>query len=385
MIQISDDLPAAPVIRELVHCLAASGAWFNKQSCIAATDYGAGVFATEHFSDMRSIMRVPIELMPRISDFSIDIDRYQFRSAEVVGNPTSAQINIMGMMLEIYNCSSSLTSWERESPYFSLNLFPHVLKHLIFNVSESSENSEIKSNKLLADTFLNSRKLNRRNKEVLAHKKPTSGGEMFLMPMIDIFNHDIRTSGYQFSESPGDGNLRVFSRPDPVSKELFVKYNDMDAVASYIKYGFIDNSAPFVYSTPTDLSYRGYDIKIGRSIALAKNVPTAFTDLSRYMPNLAKQDNIVLISKLVIPGAHAPNALRRVLALILSGLDIPKEKLPIEIKCLEKYIIDENFSYWNRMMDLIASVPENHQIHQLTDKVITHLETYKQSVMIRDV
>jgi hypothetical protein len=384
MIQISDELPSAPLMREMVNILDASGAWFNKKSFIAATENGAGVFSQEHFTDVRSIMRVPIDLMPRLSDFAIDINDDQFGSPVVIGNPTSEQTNFMSMMLDIYNCSNTLASWKLASPHFSLKLFPHVLEHLS-GMETKWKNSEINSNKFLADSFFNSRKLGRDNKKNLNQEETTHDKEALLMPMIDVFNHNIRASAFRFSDSSGSGNLRVFSRPDSVSNELFVRYNPMDAVISYLNYGFIDYSAPFLYSAPIHLCYRDFDINIKRSAAPAAKVPLTCKDISLYMPSLVKENNMVFISKLAIPSLNAPNALRRVLAIILSGLNVSRDKLSIEIRFLEKEIIDKNFMYWNKMRELSVSVPRVNQVHQLTDKALTHLETYKQSVMIRDV
>lgn len=385
MIQISNDLPSAPVMREMANMLDASGAWFNKKICIAATEHGAGVFSQEHFTDMRSIMRVPIDVMPRLSDFAIDVEGDHFKQSVVVGRPTSEQTNFMEMMLDLYNCSRSLPSWKSSSPYFSLKLFPDVLEHLFLGVNKAPITGEINSRDFLVNSFFGSRKLARKNKNDLDQEETTTDKETLLMPMIDIFNHNIRASGFRFSDSSGSANLRVFSRPDPVSKELFVKYSHLDPVTSYLTYGFVDDSAPFIYSTPTTIHHRDVDIKIIRSSAPAIKVPLLLKDLSLYMPNLAKEDNMIFVSKLAIPGTNAPNALRRVLALILSGLDVTRDKLPIDIKSLEKDIIDRNFLYWNRMKELIVSVPAAHEIHKLTNKVLLHLEAYQRSVMIRDV
>ena len=387
MIQISDHLPAAPVLRDLSKLLEHSGAWFNKQICVTATEYGAGIFASSDFPDLRSIMRVPIELMPRLSDFSVDTEGDQFTSPKVIGAPSPAQTDIMGMMIDIYNHSGSLAAWRSASPYFSMQDHAKAFDHLVSGTSELSSEVQGEHARSLGGLFFNSRKLARQQDGSSASEHgPADGKVMVLMPMVDLFNHDSRASGFNFSKSSGRENLRVFARPDPDTKELFVRYNPMlDAVASYLNYGFVDASAPFMFSMRLEMAFRDFKINVARSAAPAVKVPAAFKDISLYMPMLAKEDNTVTLSKLVIPGPNAPNALRRVIALVLSSLEVPQAELRAQIMSFEAQVIEKNFAYWQKMLSFIAAIPDTHAIHHLTRKALAHLTAYQNTTMTKDV
>ena len=386
MIQVSDHLPAAPALRDLVQILEHSGAWFNKQSCVTATEHGAGVFATSDFPDLRSIMRVPVDLMPRLSDFSVGTEGDRFTSPKVIGAPSPEQTDIMGMMIDIYNHSGSLAAWRGASPYFSLQEHAQVFDHLVSGMSGPLPETLWEHARSLGGSFFNSRKLaHQQDGSSASEHGPAAGKAVVLMPMVDLFNHDMRASGFNFSRSSGRENLRVFSRPDPDTKELFVRYNPMDAVVSYMNYGFVDASAPFMLSMRLEMPFRDFQVKVARSAAPAFKVPPAFKDISLYMPMLAKEDKAVTLSKLVIPGPNAPNALRRVIALVLSGLDVPQTELRAQIVAFEAHVIEQNFAYWNRMLSLIADIADTHAIHHLTRKALAHLTAYQSTTMTKDV
>ena len=386
MIQISDHLPAAPVLRDLAQILEYSGAWFNKQSCVTATEHGAGVFATSDFPDLRSIMRVPVDLMPRLSDFSVSTEGDRFTSPKVIGSPSSEQTDIMAMMIDIYNQSGSLAAWREASPYFSLQEHAQVFDYLVSGMSGSFPETLWEHEGSLGGSFFTSRKfaLMQDGSSALEHGAVT-GKTSVLLPMVDLFNHDMRASGFNFSKSSSHENLRVFSRPDPDTRELFVRYNLMDAVGSYLNYGFVDASAPFMLSMRLEMAFRDFKINVARSAAPAVKVPSAFKDIPLYMPMLAKEDNTVSLSKLVIPGPNAPNALRRVIALVLSGLEVPQAELRAQIMTFEAQVIEQNFAYWQKMLSLIVDIPDTHAIHHLTRKALAHLTAYQSTTMTKDV
>ena len=386
MIQISDHLPAAPILRDLTQLLEKSGAWFNKQSCVTATEHGAGVFATSDFPDLRSIMRVPVDLMPRLSDFSVDTEGDRFTLPKIIGVPTPEQADIMGMMIDIYNQSDSLAAWRGASPYFSLQDHAQVVDHLVSGVFGASSETHGDQARWLCESFFTSRKFAYQPDGLPESEQDAAAGKTkVLMPMIDLFNHDMRASGFNFSKSSARENLRVFARHDPDTKELFVRYNPMDAVGSYLNYGFVDASAPFMLSMRLEMAFRDFKINVARSAAPAVKVPAAFKDISLYMPMLAKEDNTVALSKLVIPGSNAPNALRRVIALVLSGLDVPQAELRAQIMAFEAQVIEQNFAYWQKMLSLIAAIPDMHAIHHLTRKALAHLTAYQNTTMTKDV
>lgn len=386
MIQISDHLPAASVLRDLAQILEYSGAWFNKQSCVTATEHGAGVFATSDFPDLRSIMRVPVDLMPRLSDFSVSTEGDRFTSPKVIGSPSSEQTDIMAMMIDIYNQSGSLAAWREASPYFSLQEHAQVFDYLVSGMFGLSPETVWEHEGSLGGSFFTSRKfaLMQDGSSALEHGAVT-GKTSVLLPMVDLFNHDMRASGYNCSKSSGRENLRVFARPDPDTKELFVRYNPMDAVGSYLNYGFVDASAPFMLSMRLEMAFRDFKINVERSVAPAVKVPSAFKDIPLYMPMLAKEDNTVSLSKLVIPGPNAPNALRRVIALVLSGLEVPQAELRAQIMTFEAQVIEQNFAYWQKMLSLIVDIPDTHAIHHLTRKALAHLTAYQSTTMTKDV
>lgn len=356
--------------------------------------HGAGIFASEYFTKTQSIMRVPLSTMPIISDFEVTVrnDSFCIKSNQEVA--TEVQREVMALVIEYYNQTNALSAWRASSPWLSLSTNQRILNQLLKARETTKKSQELldllelgKKDLLLSQTFLTSRQFNLLEPQQLAADRSTPyKPQKVLLPIIDLFNHDMSANGFQIQAQSAQPSMRVFGRPDPETREIFVRYNLYDPVDTYLYYGFVDERAPYLSSVALDLECQGRSFDITATGGLLKGkIADGLKDLRIFLPVISKTDRGLTLSKLIIPGEAAPRALRRVLALALRQLDLTNETLRAEVLRIEAEVIERNREYWKEMQDLAAPLEESHALHALCRTALSRIDRYSSTIMGKDL
>jgi hypothetical protein len=310
--------------------------------------------------------------MPWTASFRVTLDdgRFVGERAEDGPAPNDLQRRAFDAFLEVYNAMGKAQQWAEQTPWLTLRNDEAVMDQLAYDVHRTGNHPKLdlvrggKLNEVAVTTFLSSRVFN------LTRQKSDSNeteSRSVLMPLIDFLNHDFRARGFQrvASEPWSDGSLYVFQdRPDPDTNECFVRYSLIDRHTSLLSYGFLDESAPFIISQPATLTLsQGLTVRVGRQIAKGfdDQLPDKMKDLQLYMPRVGGKPRERLdLSRLLIPGANAPRALRRVLAGVFQSKrqDWDQGTLEAAVREAEAKLLEANHRYFDRLAELVIAARE---------------------------
>lgn len=331
--------------------------------------------------------------LPRIEEFMITVQGDELIAIAKSSDVEESHIAAMGLMMNIYNITNKLAKHRETSPWLALKKSPEIMGKLyearfeapkIKQYYEQYESMEY--NGLLIDTFLGSRTL---------AVNPNGGGDSYrcLMPFIDFLNHFHASSGYQITNDKLPALLIRNSVPIVGSQECFVRYTLMDAMDSFLTYGFVDSNAPFVRSVPLRFDLHELSsVQVYAQILqpFKGDLPGPVKDLRAYIPQVLEGDDSVMrLSHLLIPGANAPLALRRVLAFYIRGWK-PGLNLAAVKKIIinaEKLIIRENLDYYTSLSSAIENIGEGNappgimgSIKILIDSQLSKLHQYQERI-----
>jgi hypothetical protein len=330
------------------------------------------------------LISLPYTCMPDVNAFHVELRDGQFVAKPKTnwGNPqTDLQRQIFEDMITLYNLLDKPNQWARQCPLLTLWHDPALLEHLLDPEASPGLRSKLKPYKrghwgtLVVQTFLQSRvfSLKRGGKAGANGEEDDSGKasddqpktkESVLMPIVDFLNHDLRARGFQIAEgeTSDESHLYIFQdRPVPDSDECFVVYSNLDQYTSYVNYGFMDESAPFIVSQGARLELsQGLTVRVGRNIAGAfkGKLPQKVRDLRIFMPRVHSPDKDTLaVSRLLIPGPTAPKALRRVLTVLFRSKrpDWTEKQLEAAVLDAERKLLDRNHRFHDRTAELLAA------------------------------
>ncbi|MDH5217942.1 MAG: hypothetical protein OEX19_09615, partial [Gammaproteobacteria bacterium] len=219
------------------------------------------------------------------------------------------------------------------------------------------------------------------NSRVLGLSKDGRQVQRVIMPVIDYMNHHWRGAPYNYQTTDSPGRLSVdCAQPNPESNECFAFYNTMDALDSYIKYGFADLSAPLVRSVSLDISIENVGtIHIIGAIAKTARRKSlkSFKNIPRQVPLLGevKKGSHLNVSHIFIPGTNTPFAMKRILAALIQNLSV--EKLSMTdlrkiIKKCEEQIVEANIVYYKKL----ETMTELQNLKELANSQLNNIDRY---------
>lgn len=389
--QIEGEGPVADRLSALADILDGQGAWTHPALVIRCDGSELSLVSDTAFTDRRSLLRVPLSLMPVIDDFSWSVRTeggdvlLQAAPQEAVSDSHRA---VMSAMVDIYNATDKLSHWRDMSPWSALRAHPEILRQLYRGRAHTPKAQAYHRlvqdgavDDLLVESFLGSRGFNlSADHRGLAGHGDVDTGATVLMPLIDYFNHRFAAEGFSVHATPSPASMRVFGVPDPESGEFFVRYNAYDPLDTYLFYGFVDTGAPWLSSIPLSLTVGDRILAVeARGGTLKGALPPALRDLRLFMPQVVRQDDLgITLTKLLIPGAGAPRALQRVLASFASALSVPQAQLQSEVARLEEAVLAQNDAYWADLAESARALDAAHPVHVLCRHARAHLDAYRQ-------
>lgn len=360
-------------VETYIALLQSSGARFHKDLVINVSNGELSVHydgATEDEAGTH-LMSIPIRCMPILSDYIIELEDMHFKATlkpDAV-NPDAAAI--MVQTIHLYNKTKKASHWAKHFPLYALKHLPDIVRKLcalkvhderIKGYLNQLNNEEF--DLLLKDSFIASRQFSYKKidfkKQGIDLKKEKEHG---LLTVIDFLNHRIGASGYVIDGEKG--NMEISARADPDTKEVFVQYNYLDPVSTYLQYGFVDTNCPWISSIPIEISTSsGVKINILNLGVSNKKAEEHYQHLSSYMPALLNFDGkVAVLANFNIPIADNTSIFEQVIRSMLKNIDEDlyenQEILFAESHHIKRQLLNLNLSYWNDFRQKVEAHKNN--------------------------
>jgi len=396
MIIQSDNKALKKELLSLEKLLTDNGAWFDDALSIICDDQGSlSIQMAAPKNQGEDIIKVPDELLVPANPLNITVKGGTFSVDPEKGKLSPIQIEIGKCMIEIYNLTGKAEFHKNNYPWITHRKAPAFMDKLTHartpNDIMGGKQSFLHSLKgaksmdeFICDSFIHTR--------VLGHKESSESGKVQkIMPIIDYLNHDFRASPFILSDPKAKkkGLMRILnSQPFLHTRECYVVYGVYDAVDTFFSYGFPDTHAPFVRSVPVEVPVRGTGKLIISALPGArheKELDKQIQDLRRFMPVAnKKEDGDLEMSHLIIPAAQAPQAMRRVLRLMiraLAGDSVTPQYVVERVYEAEEVILKTNIDFYKKLVkDLEANkkdpVDMKNQILEIAKAQLNKLYKY---------
>lgn len=288
-------------------------------------------------------------------------------------NLSKLQRQLAESMITLYNLTDKVKLHQEFSFLLSVRDYPEIVEKLregrVFgsNMLQWHEKLQGKMStdefgEFLSDSFLKTRHLGYGD-----HIRTSNVS--ILMPIVDFLNHHWQGAAFQVGLGVRKGDLAVTANQVVDGNlECYAFYSVMDAMDALLRYDFIDEYAPVVRSVPITLDVPDFGtIKVNslgtmvNSAKLAKQI----LDLNRFIPTVTplKDKKTVAASHLLIPTDGSPNALRRVLFILLANiagkLDMEKAFCEPWIRQAEQDIVAKNNAYYNELITLVNKITQD--------------------------
>ena len=321
----SDDWELEALLRQLETLVRGEGADLHPALRVVSRE--GNLWIESDAQDGEVLVRLPPESLIPIDEASLRLDGSAIRVEACSDKISAAQKALLDCMLAIYNQGNKLELHRGYSPWSAFCSSQELLDQLHFarkDAPKISEYHEMASqgdlDALLLQHYIASRTL----RYGANQGDPSGPFHRVLMPFIDFFNHHTAAPG--FSRDGAALEVRA-GRSVPGSNECFVSYSRLDAMDSFLSYGFVDSSAAFMRSVPVHIRLRGVgEIEIqGRGAVTRKNPPpTPLADLKPLVPPFTKRgDAYFILGGLIIPGPQAILAMHRILAFVIQRFLAP--------------------------------------------------------------
>ena len=381
MIIISDNAAIEKNLHFLQDTIESHGGFLDADLVIRCENGALSIEKMGPVNHGKPLIAVPGELLLPAEKMGLGVKNDELFCTPEKGILSDIQYKLSETMIEIYNLTGKIKAHRASCCWFAMHDTTDALEKLLTArtlddtqqqllafAKDSHKQKRDDYNQVLCDTYIKTRSI--------VHKKKHDDGEDIIqfadkiMPIIDFFNHHSEGAPYNFDTGyDTTATDREFlqirdKRPMSFSNECFAFYNRMDALDSYVGYGFPDIHAPYVRSVPCTIEIPGTVKIVVHSIAFSRHkstLPKNNTGLQFYIPGTVKSDEDTLeITHLFIPTSKAaPNALRRVLQLLITNRSAFVRTLSTrEIReCVleaENKIIDENIRFYQNLVADLA-------------------------------
>lgn len=355
---IGDNNEIIELVENLIKYSESNGAYFHPNLRVYESNGDLSVKVLNFDGEADRLMDIPLKCMPIMDDFEFKLsdNKIQLITSGKPINPLGCQT--MSYLIDIYNKSNKIASWCKSFPFIALKNTPKLLDLLV----KGKENvdkvrfyySTLKDDNIQALTvlsFFGSRAFSYSKTDLaVADIKIDTAFKPGLLSIIDFLNHKTKSNYY----SSSNGRLMVSGLPSE-SGELFVHYNNFDALMTYLIYGFVDIESPILFSVPIQLELlnkQKVEVEGSNDLADDGRLSQAVKHLKRELPNVVFDNGIFKVNKIIIPTGVSIEALRDVLKIIVKSIlknnneDLLDSELMGNVLHFEKQIITKNYAYW---------------------------------------
>ena len=379
---IADNKDVEILLKELVELLQNAGANIDPEIHICCENNVFSIRTPKNNTPRKLIVLSHDMLIPAsLFDFGLHDDALLIKDTHEKASPL--QKHLMEIMVALYNATHQIKQHKQQCPWLTFRESAALVEFLLKS-RDTPYTREIQAtlktgdeNDLTLLTFFKTRLLN-----VRLNKQWAKMQDVFL-PLIDCMNHHPAGSKYVHLYSEKNGMLAVNYRPIENSEhECFVDYGRMDALDSFLHYGFVNEETRLVRSIPLHLNVEGFGelfIATMETAIKSENTPKALDGLGRFLPaiQILKNKKRAEFSSLFIPPENALFSLRRILKYTYTQLSPNQEEQIIAeaVKKTENLILDANLQYYERLKDFTDSFSKKQNVENIHK--ICHLQVYK--------
>lgn len=370
---VADNRDVERALQRLLTLSKKAGAQFRDDLVVKCVDRTLSIEAPPE-SAGQVLMRLPWDCLVPLQPFRLAAVDDTIAVSGHDKDLTRACVARMEAFLELYNLTCKLAAHRRTSPWPLVASHPRLLEHVTRGrgrqdlITSGKLNLPHSANELLLNSFLNSR----------AFDYKATGGSTpaqhsyfrVLLPILDAMNHHFNGAPYTYEQrEDGRRHLTVARSAllPGMGNQCFGLYGTHDSLDSWMTYGFIDESVPYVSSIgmtivlPTLGTIRVASMIKHRS---QEELAQPDKDLYFYVPQvLAKNGNDIETAGLLIPGPGAPRSLRRTLNLLITEMR-PGHPMKWDLMLhAEDQIIAANTVYYRDLAALLRSISPTDPLH----------------------
>ena len=310
------------------------------------------------------VLALPADCVVPLEGNTLRIDDDRLTLAEPGPELSESQRACLQSLVTLYNATGQVSRHKRDSPWHALAGRPDLLHDLAgaragtpWIDSLRDPQTDHATPEHLRESFLIARR------RQIGHTQ--AGAPRFgLLPLIDFFRHDataapvytgrrVRATGHQIAV----GAHRVRAASD----ETFLRYMPMDALDSYLTYGFVDDQAELVRSVPVNVRAGGFALNVNARIDIrVGRIPARLQDLGAFVPALTRTGESALsLSHLFLPASASSLALRRILNHAFRLLDpsLGLSRLKSLVEQAEEQILAANTTFYDDLAGRLAPRP----------------------------
>jgi hypothetical protein len=380
----SDSTRVANAITRLLESLGKHGARFNDRLAIICRNGELSIRTTAIVPPEQVLIGLPAECLLPVDDFQLSLSGNVIRISDHNPGVSPARREIMERVIEVLNLMDKV-SRHRFSTLSSLRrVRPEVFELLCSGRIPQAQQPPVRPSRNAAaiDDLLDTRTL------VYRLDAASSLHTLVIMPIIDFCNHHPFAPPYSPALDPTGRRMltiRAFC-PDPVTRECFVRYGLYDSYDCFLHYGFVDRQTPFIISIPIeiDLPSLGTLTVHARPMHTSHaQIPGEIADLWFYLPafSVDKASRSAEVSHLMIPQENAPDALRRILAVILSQIEpaLTERLRAANIETIEQRILSANVEFYRNLATYLRDItlPDHFAPLHRTAEAVVNLQLEK--------
>lgn len=308
------------------------------------------------------LTRMPADCLVPLTDLQVALVEDEIVISGARSGLKTATRAITEAMFEIYNLAGKVAQHRHTSPWSLIVSHPELLSYIAppsrddfpFSAQDIRAGDDAK---VMLASFLHSR--------LFAHNPSGQGqSRSVLVPITDFLNHHWKGEPYSY----GGRGAVVMRRSAPLPEngdECFASYGLHDAHDTWIAYGFLDETIPFVQSLAMTVHLPGAGtIRLG-DVPLARGAAgLSVQGLQSYVPReLRRKGNYLSVGAAVIPGPQAPRALRRALRVLISELGAPGQQHHDLVMRAEEQIIEANLTYYDKLKSCLQRLSVKSTVH----------------------
>lgn len=307
------------------------------------------------------IIKIPHNLFIPYHSVDLDIEDGKIVAAGYDEKVSALQRQMFEDMLTLYNVTPLFQNHYKNSPWLNHQNQRQIVALLLrgrtgkdLSVIRTMLTDPDYQDELALFTFFKKRiihtRINSRNAAITE----------VIIPLIEFLKHHPAGAHYEnkYGTDSGGAGLMAISPVTPIdrSDECYTSYGYIDALETYMHYGFVTDKVSFVRSVPMQIEVKhlGTLAINANNIPLpAKNLPPHLEGLGIYYPKIKyfEHKQTIRLSHLIIPREKAPLSLKRVLReVVLSfGRELDEGQIKAYVADIEQQLIDKNLAFYEEL------------------------------------
>jgi len=380
----SDSIAVEKAITRLLDALGKYGARFNDRLAIICRDGELSIRTTANIPPEQVLIGLPAECLLPIEDFQLSLSGNHIRISDHNPAVSPARCEIMERVIDVFNLTDKVSRHQFSTLSSLRRIRPEVYGQLCSGRITQEKQPPVRpsQNDPTIDDLLDTRTL------VYRLDPESNRHTLVMMPVMDYCNHHPFAHPYSPAVDPAGRRMltaRTFC-PDPITRECFARYGIYDSYDCFLHYGFVDQHTPFVISIPLEIalpSLGTLTIHARPMHSPRTQLPREIADLWFYFPafEIDKASKSAEVSRLMIPQETAPDALRRILGVILHQIEPALTEGPTAaiIEKIEQQILSANVEFYRNLASYLRDTrfPDHFGPLHSTSEAIVNLQLEK--------